>query len=208
MLETLYRLRRIAAAGVVAFALSACSGGSVGGGSSYGTGDPNLTAPNVAGGPINPFLADGQAVLKALDTIEAHSGKPLRVTSMQADTTNGMMVNVQEPKNHVNVDEYKIAPDGTLTGPTPVRMMSMDGGAITAAAVDRQAFDPRAIAWARLSQTVKEAIAKSNYSDARAANWEFDGLTPDDKRYIYLESARARPVAEVKPDLSIVSVRF
>jgi len=200
--------RRVACAIGIALALSACSGSTSGGGGSYGSGDPSLTAPNPGGGTANPFLADGQAVLHALDAIEAKSGKPLRVTSMEADTVNGMMVNVQEPSNHVNVDGYKIAPDGSMTGPTPVKVMSLDGGPITAAEVDRQAFDPRAIGWARLTQTVKDAIVQSKSPDARVANWEIDGVGHDDKRFIYLDAARSRPVAEVKPDLSIVSVRF
>ncbi len=68
----------------VALALSACSGSS-GKGGSYGAGDPSLAAANPGGGPIDPFLSNGQAVLQALDAIAAHSGKPLRVTSIGAD---------------------------------------------------------------------------------------------------------------------------
>jgi hypothetical protein len=191
----------------IAFALVACSGGS-GGHGSYGSGDPNLAAANPGGGVINPFLTDGQAVLSAFDAIAADSGRPLRVTSISADRINGLMVDVQEPAHHINVDHYVVAPDGTLTGPTPVKLVSLDGGPITVATVDQRAFNPKAIDFARLAHTAREAIAKSNYSDARVTEWELDGLGPDDRRYIYLESARARPVAVVNPDLKILRMQF
>jgi hypothetical protein len=187
-------------------ALAACSGHSSA--PSYGSGDPTLAAPNPGGGPIDPFLTNGQAVLQALDAIAQSSGRPLRITSISADEMNGLMVDVQEPKHHINVDHYVVAPDGTLSGPTPVKLMSLGGGAITASTVDQQAFDPNAIAFARLTQTARAAIAKSNYPDARVKEWEFSGLGPDSRQYMYLESARARPVAVITPQLRIVSMRF
>lgn len=176
--------------------------------SDYGTGDPNLAAANPGGGPIDPFLTNGQAVLRALDAIAQKSGRPLRITSISADEVNGLMVDVQEPKQHINVDHYVMAPDGTLSGPTPVKLMSLGGGPITATTVDARAFDPSAIAFARLTQTAREAIAKSGYPGARVKEWEFDGLGPDDRDYIYLDSARARPVAVVTPQMRIVTMRF
>jgi hypothetical protein len=154
-------------------------------------------------------LTNGQAVLDALDAIAARSGRPLRVTSISADQMNGLTVNVQEPAKHVNVDEYLVALDGTLKGPTPVKLMSLSGsGPVTARDVDARAFDPHAIAFARLTPAIREAIAKSNYPDARTIEWEFDGIGPDDRKYIYLESARARPVAVVTPQLNIVRMQF
>ncbi len=191
----------------LAIALAACSGHSSGSGS-YPSGDPALAAANPGGGPIDPFLTDGAAVVRAFDAIAALSGRPLRVTSLTADRMTGLTVDVQEPKNHINVDRYVIAPDGTLSGPTPVKMMSMDSGPITAAKIDQQAFDPRSIAFARLTQTAREAISKSNYPDARVTEWEFGGIGPDDRQFIYLESARARPVAVVNSQLKIVRMQF
>lgn len=194
-------------AAAIACALAACSGGS-GARGSYGSGDPNLAAANPGGGPIDPFLTNGRAVLKALDAIAAQSGRPLRVTSISADRVNGLMVDVQEPAHQINIDHYMVAPNGSLSGPMPVKLMSMNGGPITAASVNERAFDPRAIAFARLAQTSREAIAKSNYSDARVTEWEFDGIGPDDRKFIYLESARARPVAVVNPHLDILRMQF
>jgi hypothetical protein len=200
-------LRNHLAATAVALALAGCSGSS-GGDSSYPAGDPNLAAPNVAGGPVDPFLSNGIAVLTALDAIAAKSGTPMRVTSINADRTNGLTVDVQQPANHVNVDEYVVAPDGKLSGPIPVKLSAMHGGPVTAADVDAQAFDPKKIAFARLAQTAKEAIEKSHFSDARVSEWEINGLDPDARRYIYLDAARGRPVAVVTPDLKIVRVQF
>jgi hypothetical protein len=191
----------------LALALAACSGSSSARGS-YGAGDPNLAAPNPGGGPIDPFLTDGQAVLRALDAIAARSGRPMRVISLSADGMNGLMVDVQQPKNHIDVDHYVVAPDGTLSGPTPAKLMSMDSGPITAAKVDQEAFDPRAIAFARLTQTARAAIAESKYPDARVTQWEFGGIGPDDRQFIYLESSRARPVAVVNSQLRILRMQF
>jgi hypothetical protein len=191
----------------VALGWTACSGSSSGHGS-YGSGDPSLAAPNPGGGPIDPFLTDGEAVLHALNAIAQHSGRPMRVTSISADRVNGLMVDVQQPARHINVDRYVVAADGMLTGPTPVKLMSLDGGPITAAKVDARAFDPNAIAFANLTRTAREAIAKSNYPDARVTEWEIAGIGPDDRRFIYLESARARPSAEINAQLKIVRMSF
>jgi hypothetical protein len=147
-------------------------------------------------------------VLHALDTIASRSGKPLRVTEIGADSLNGLSVDVQEPTTHINVDHYLVAPDGSVSGPTPVKVMSLDGGPITVSTVDSRAFDPKRIAFARLTQTAREAIAKSNYPDARVSQWEFGGIRPDDRKYIYLQASRARPVAEVSPSLQILRMQF
>src|SRR5580692_1235411 len=134
------RLGRLSVGCILALAIVACSGGSLGGNSAYGAGDPKLAAPNPGGGPIDPFLTNGNAVLHALDAIASRSGEPLRVTEISADGVNGLMVDVQEPAHHINVDHYAVAPDGTLSGPTPVKVMSMNGSPITASVVDTQAF--------------------------------------------------------------------
>lgn len=199
---------RVAAFGILCLAgLAACSGASSAHGA-YGTGDPSLAAANPGGGPIVPFLTNGDAVLQALGAIAERSGRPLRVTSISADRMNGLMVNVQEPAHHVNVDRYVVTANGTLDGPTPVKLMSLDGGPVTAAKVDARAFDPRAVGFANLTRTARAAIAKSGYADARVTEWDIEGIAPDDRRFIYLESARARPTAEVNAQLQILRMHY
>ncbi len=88
------------------------------------------------------------------------------------------MVNVQEPTHRLNVDAYTVAPSGTLSGPTSVRLMSLTGGPITQAEVDAEAFDPRAVGFERLAATAREGIARSKYSDARVSEWDFAGWAP------------------------------
>jgi hypothetical protein len=198
---------RLAVFGALCLAgLTACSGTSSHG--AYGVGDPSLAAANPGGGTIVPFLTNGEAVLQALDAIAGRAGTPLRVTSISADRMNGLMVNVQQPAHHVNVDRYVVTADGALNGPTPVKLMSLDGGPITAAKVDARAFDPKAIGFANLTRTAREAIAKSGYSDARVTEWDIEGVAPDDRRFIYLESSRARPSAEVNAQLKIVGMHY
>jgi hypothetical protein len=79
---------------------------------------------------------------------------------------------------------------------------------VTAADVDRQAFDPKMIGFARLERTAGEAIAKSNFPDARVTQWEIDGTARDDRRFMYLEADRGRPVAAVNPNLTIAHLQF
>lgn len=201
-------MMRLIFAAVFGLMVTACSATTLGGASSFGEADASLTAPNPGPGPLNPFLANGDAVVKALDAIAQKTGAPLRVTSMEADTMNGLTVNVQEPKNHINVDRYVVEPDGTIKGPEPVKLMSLGGGPITAKTVDDQTFDPKAIAFPKLARMIKTGIEKSNYPDARAANWEIGGIGPDDRRYVYLQSERARPAIAFEPDMSIVRVSF
>jgi hypothetical protein len=183
--------RGVAGLMLAAIAFSGCSTGRSAGGSDGGN-----------------YLTDGHAVLRALDAIAARSGTPMRITAISADGVSGLSVDVQEPKNHVNVDRYVVASNGTITGPTPVKLMSLDGGPITAASVDIQAFDPKAVGFARLATTVKEAIAKSHYADAHVNQWEIGGLGTDDRRFLYLESSRARPVAILRPDFTIANMRY
>jgi hypothetical protein len=187
--------------------LAACSGGSSAG-ASYGSGNPDVAAANPGGGPTDPFLADGNAVIKALADVSAKSGKPFRVTSLLADQVNGLTVEVQEPQNHLNVDSYKIAADGTMSGPVPVKLMSMSGGPVTVADVDRRAFDPATIPFANLEHLARQAIAKSNMADARVTTWEIAGVGPDDRRFLYLDAARGRPAAEISPALTIVHMSY
>ena len=201
-------LPRLATVVALTLALSACGSSSNENHSGYAPGDPKLAAPNPAGGPIVPFLADGKSVMQALNAIAGRSGRPLRVITMNADRANGLTVHVQEPKKRVNVDEYVVAANGTLSGPTPVKMISLSGGPITAGEVDLEAFDPKTIHFARLAQTAREAIAKSTFSDARVSQWEISGVGPDDRRFIYLEASRGRPVATVNTNLTIAKMQF
>lgn len=117
-------------------------------------------------------------------------------------------MNVQEPNNHANVDQYVVSPDGRLDGPKPVRIMSLNGGPITAASVDERAFDPNKLGWDNLTQTIRDGIRRSGYADARAQEWDIEGIGPDDKRFVYLESSRARPNLELDTQLKIVRVSF
>jgi hypothetical protein len=50
---------------------------------------------DLRGGPIDPFLTDGRAALRALDAIAARSGRPMRVTSLSADRMNALMVDLK-----------------------------------------------------------------------------------------------------------------
>jgi hypothetical protein len=64
-----------------------------------------LWLPSNLGAARGP-LSNGQAVQRAVDTI--HGGR-CRVTSIEADGE--QLINVQEPKRHVNVDRYVVAPE-------------------------------------------------------------------------------------------------
>lgn len=181
---------RAVAVPLISLLLAACAGSHDG----YGSG-------------TNPFLTDGDAVKRALASVGARLDGPLRVTNVTADGS-GLTLDVQEPKHHQNVDRYVVATDGTISGPVAVQEHSMDGGPITAAEVDTAAFDPSRIRFERLQATVREAIARSGDAETRVITWEMNGVERDDKRYLYLESQRARPVAILASDLTIENMRF
>jgi hypothetical protein len=208
-------LRTASTCAAIALSLASYPAASAADASLYGPGDSKLAAPTSTGGPIDPFLTNGEAVLRALDAIAARSGRPLRVTAISANNVDGLTVDVQEPAHHVNVDRYVVAPDGTIADPKPVQVdpQAWDSEAnvnapVTAAVVDRQAFDPTAIAFSRLEQTAREAIAKSGFTDARVVFWEFKGVRPASSRWIYLEAARGKPTAQVDVHLKIVNFEY
>lgn len=186
-------------------AVAACSNAAHANGPGYGSGDPKIAAVNPEGGHVSPFLADGRAVVRALDAVEARSGKPLRVTTISADRAS-LAINVQEPANHVKVDKYVVMPDGQIIGPTPVTMRSPTARPITAAEVDQMTFDPRGVPFARLEQTAREAIAKTTRPDCRISQWEFDGIKPDDRRIMYLFHPRFAPEAYIDQHLRVIRI--
>ncbi|MBV9056751.1 MAG: hypothetical protein JO351_08950, partial [Candidatus Eremiobacteraeota bacterium] len=48
----------------------------------------------------------------------------------------------------------------------------------------------------------------SGYPDARVTEWEFNGIGRDDRHFMYLESARARPSANIDAHLHILGMQF
>jgi hypothetical protein len=195
--------------GVVRTALASVPGnGASRGVSPYGSADPKLTAPNPTGGPANPFLANGNAIVKALDAIAARSGRPLRIMNLEADTVNGLSAEVVEPRNHLHVDEYKIAIDGTMTGPFPVALHGSDGNAPTVAGVDYNSLDPRMYRFAGLANAVREAIAKSKVSDARVGSWQIDRAWGQYQWGLTMDAARSRPNVSLRPDATIANISY
>jgi hypothetical protein len=185
--------------------LAACSG-SKSSSTPYGTGDPNLGAANPMGGPVDPFLTDGQAVTNALDAVATRSGKPLRVMSINASAAGGLTVDIQDPAKPGNLDRYQVAPNGTLFGPIPMQLMAQ-GRPVSAAEIAQQVFDPKTVPFTRLTQAVRDAIARSNVPDARESLWVFSGIRPGDRRYIYLETSRGRKAAALDPQLNVLRIQ-
>jgi hypothetical protein len=195
--------------GVVQTALAAVPGADTPNGASpYGAADPKLTAPNPTGGPANPFLANGNAILKALNAIAARSGRPLRIMNLEADTFNGLSAEVVEPRNHLHVDEYKIAIDGTMTGPFPVRLNGSDGKAPTVADVDYNSLDPRIYRFAGLTKAVREAIVKSKASDARVSSWQIDRAWGQYQWGLTMDAERSRPNVTLRPNATIENISY
>jgi len=161
----------------------------------WGTSDPAL----VEQGEINnPFITNGAAVMKGIDAVEKLSGKPLRVIDIHG--SGGLYMQVQEPKNHINVDQYVVGYDGQVSGPEPIHLMSID--TVTAHLVDSQAFDPRTINFARLHDAAKEALAKAKLPDSHISHWVFT----KDQRSIFVESPRNDATANMTPELTIMSI--
>ncbi len=195
--------------GVVQSALAAVPGNHTPHNASpYGAADPKLTAPNPTGGPANPFLTNGNAIVKALNAIAARSGRPLRIMNLEADTFSGLSAEVVEPRNHLHVDEYKIAIDGTMTGPFPVQLNGSDGNATTVAGVDYNSLDPRIYRFASLANAVREAIAKSKTPDARVSSWQIDRAWGQYQWGLTMDAQRSRPNVSLRPDATIENISY
>lgn len=195
--------------GVVQSALAAVPGNHTPHNASpYGAADPKLTAPNPTGGPANPFLTNGNAIVKALNAIAARSGRPLRIMNLEADTFSGLSAEVVEPRNHLHVDEYKIAIDGTMTGPFPVQLNGSDGNAPTVAGVDYNSLDPRIYRFASLANAVREAIAKSKTPDARVSSWQIDRAWGQYQWGLTMDAQRSRPNVSLRPDATIENISY
>jgi hypothetical protein len=195
--------------GVVQSALAAVPGNDTSHAASpYGAADPRLTAPNPTGGPANPFLANGNAIAKALNAIAARSGRPLRIMNLEADTFNGLSAEVVEPRNHLHVDEYKIAIDGTMTGPFPVQLHGSDGNAPTVAGVAYNSLDPRIYRFTGLASAVRQAIAKSKVSDARVSSWQIDRAWGEYQWGLTMDAQRSRPNVQLRPNATIENISY
>src|SRR5579862_2978839 len=141
--------------------------------SPFGKGDSTLPIPD--GDQVNPLLTNGQAVLLAFDALEKRTGKPLRVTSLTSVSGTGLTIHVQEPTHRENVDEWTVMPNGDISGPIPVHITLIGStGRVTASDIDKEAFDPRKIPFARLNKAEHEALAKAKLQDGRLSEWTFD----------------------------------
>lgn len=160
---------------------AACSGGKAGSPAPYGTGNPQLAAANPYGGPSDPFLTDGNAVLQALDTIGRRYRAPLRLTSISAHAAGGLILDVQKPVDKGHVERYIVSPDGKVLGPIPVKLV-VNGGLATRHDIDILLFDPKTIAFTRLEAAARDAIARAKLGDARLYQWGLGG----GKKKIYM----------------------
>lgn len=170
-----------AAAAILVAALGACSGSKQSQNAApYGTGDPMLAQVNPYGGPLDPFLTDGNAVRKALSRLAARYA-PLRLTSISAVAGHGLTIDVVEPIRSDKVVRYMIFPTGKTLGPIPVKLV-VGGGVATPADISTLAFDPNTIAFERLKPAVRDAIARSKLQDGRISQWGLGGA----KKHVYM----------------------
>jgi hypothetical protein len=168
-----------ATAAILAAALVACSG-SKQSPAPYGTGDPTLAEVNPYGGPVDPFLTDGDAVRKVLATLAPHYA-PFRITSITATSGGGLTLDVVEPIRRDKVVRYIFIATGKTFGPIPVKL-EVGGAIATPADIARLAFDPKTIAFNRLTSAVRDAIARSKLQHGRISQWGLGGA----KKHIYM----------------------
>jgi len=182
-------------------AMTACTGGKAGSPAPYGTGDPELAAANPYGGPSDPFLTDGNAVLRALDTIGQRYSTPLRLTSISAHANGGLILDVQKPADKGHVERYIVSPDGKVLGPIPVKLV-VNGGLATRRDIDVLLFDPKTIAFTRLDAAARDAIAHAKLGDARVYQWGLGGAKK--KIYMIVESLTDHRIILLDRQLNIV----
>lgn len=174
------RLPIFAATAALLIAASAGCSGSKQNPAPYGTGDPSLAAINVNGGPLDPFLTDGNSVRSALATLTPKY-HPLRITNISARNVGGLIVDVVEPVHRDKVVRFFIQPDGKTVGPIPVKLV-VAGAVATPAVIAQLAFDPNIIAFDRLNAAARDAIARSKLKDGRISQWGLGGA----KKHVYI----------------------
>ncbi|MBV8373570.1 MAG: hypothetical protein JOY69_09935, partial [Candidatus Eremiobacteraeota bacterium] len=193
-------------AAALTISLAACSGSKSSSTAPYGTGDPSLGAANPMGGPVDPFLTDGQAVTNAIDAVAARAGQPLRIMMINASAAGGLTIDIRDPHKRGNLNRYQVAPTGTVFGPIPMQLIS-EGRPVTAEEIDRQAFDPKAVNFARLAQAERDALTQAKIPDARVVVWSMAGIRPNDHRSIILEYSGGRVAVILDPQLNIVRLQ-
>lgn len=157
----------------------------------YGTGNPNLAQPNPGGGPVDPFLTDGNAVLQAIHDVQSHYTQPIRVTSISAHAE-GLILDVVLPTDRARVVRYIIPPNGKIIGPIPVKLV-VNGRVANASDVASLAFDPTTLPFARLEPALRDAVAHSKIDDARIFQWGLGGANKD--VYVIVDGPVVRRVA-------------
>jgi hypothetical protein len=184
-------------------AFAACSG-SKSATAPYGSGDPNLGAPGVTGS-VSPFLTDGQAVIHGLDAIAARSGQPLRVTQVTVNAAGGLIVDVRDAARHGLLSRFMIASNGKILGPIPVQLVS-GGVVVSAADIQRMAFDPKAVPFARLARVEREAITMAKLPNLRVTQWDVGGLGPHSRRVMLLENDNGRRIVVFDPQFHVARI--
>ena len=188
---------------ILAIGAIACSGSKSG--QPYGAGDPALAAANPAGGPIDPFLTNGDAVVQALHDVTSRYPAPLRLTSISAHISEGLIFDVVLPTDRAHVVRYIVAPTGKTLGPIAVNLL-IGGRPATASDIAILAFDPATLAFARLTSAIRDAIAQSKLPDARVIQWGLGGANKH--VYVIVNAPSGRRVALFDHQLRFVRMLF
>jgi len=133
-------------------------------------GDPSLAAAPPGGqGAPNPFLTDGDAVKMAIAAVKKHINGPLRTLEINVlYSTQQITLEVQDPKNHENVDAYVVDPTFQVQGPSPVQLT---GATVTPAVIDANVFDPLTVDFSKLRAFAQAVVVRSKQPDMRVQVW-------------------------------------
>jgi hypothetical protein len=118
------------------------------------------------------LIADGKSYFeedgaqKAAATIRAEIGKPFKVTEVFIDNKGEFRVQVQDPDNPKNLDEYKYI-GGFVTGPNPVKLNGMNEN------LEKSVFPFDNINFVAIPEFVREAIVKAGIEDAKIYRMTF-----------------------------------
>lgn len=151
---------------------------------------------------------EGENAKNAIENVKGKIGKPFKVAEIMIEE-NEIRIQVQDPNNSQNLDEYKIA-NGFLTGPNPVKLNAMQRD------LENSTFPIDQINFDAIPNFIREALEKSKIEGAKISRLNFQrafalrekdmGAFGSAYWQIQIEGTRESVTAAASPDGKLLGI--
>lgn len=128
---------------------------------------------------------EGENAKNAIEKVKEKVGKPFKISEITIEE-NEIRMQIQDPNNPQNLDEYKIA-NGFLTGPSPVKLNAMQRD------LENSTFPIDQINFAAIPNFILEALEKSKIEGAKIKRKKIEISNPI-FFYITIHRVSAKPI--------------